>query len=208
MNNNKRISYKNTLIYTIVTAIVSLLILALLFIPSMFDYIYFIAVIELGIFIIIGVCIYKIINYEKNLNKLRDQNSYYIPFSECADYFVKKIDSKGNTYCSNEYSVKDQFGNVKMMKIYPNTETLPTTHVNTINTLNDINCKAGSEGCSMPHKYEKYSLTQIPDSKLLKTNQQKCSVLFVEPVDPALTAYKEYSKIPWTYVKGRCETFY
>ena len=75
MNNNKRISYKNTLIYTIVTAIVSLLILALLFIPSMFDYIYFIAVIELGIFIIIGVCIYKIINYEKNL--LDDELTYY-----------------------------------------------------------------------------------------------------------------------------------
>lgn len=205
MNNNKRISYKNTLIYTIVTAIVSLLILALLFIPSMFDYIYFIAVIELGIFIIIGVCIYKIINYEKHLNELRDQNSYYIPFSECADYFVKKTDSKGNTYCSNEYSVKDQFGNVKMMKIYPTDTALPTTHTQ---TMNDINCKAGTTGCTIPHKYEKYSLTQIPDSKLLKTNQQRCSVLFVEPTDPALTEYKEYTKIPWTYVKGRCETFY
>lgn len=207
MNNNKRISYKNTLIYTIVTAIVSLLILALLFIPSMFDYIYFIAIIELGIFIIIGVCIYKIINYDKNLNKLRDQNSYYIPFSECADYFVKKTDSKGNTYCSNEYNVKDQFGNVKLMKIYPSGVLLPPTHKNTI--INDINCKAGDTECTINDKYEKYSLNQIPDSKLLKTNQQKCSVLFVEPTDPALIpAYSGYTQIPWTHVKGRCETFY
>jgi hypothetical protein len=199
MNDNKKISYKNTLIYTIVTAIVSLLILALLFIPSMFDYIYFIAVIELGIFIIIGVCIYKIINFEKNLNKLRDQDTYYIPFSECADYFVKKNDTKGNTYCSNEYTVKDQYGNDKIMKIYPNTKSLPDKHNNT--TIADITLNTSD-------KHDKYSLNQIPDSKLLKTNQQKCSVLFVEPTATNLAAFTGYTEIPWTYLRGRCETFY
>jgi hypothetical protein len=196
MDDNKKISYKNTLVYTIITAIISLALLVLLAFKSFMEYIYLISIVEVGIFIIIGYCIFKIINFEKSLDSLRDPKKYYIPFSECPDYYVKKFDSKsGEPYCSNEYRVTDAHNNVKLMKIYPSTISLPSKHDD-------------STSVNLSKKYEKLWLNQISSSKDLKTLRDKCSVLSVEPTDTKLLDFKGYTNVPWTSVRGRCEGFF
>jgi hypothetical protein len=196
MDDNKKISYKNTLVYTIIAAIISLGLLVLLAFQAFMDYIYLIAIIETGIFAIIGYCIYKIIKFEKSLDSLRDQRKYYIPFSECPDYFVKKFDNEsGEPYCSNEYRVTDVNNNVNMMKIYPSTVALPTKHDDTTSV-------------TLSQKYEKLWLNKISNSKELVTLKDKCSVLSVEPTNQKLIDYKGYTNVPWTSVRGRCEGFF
>ena len=111
MLDSKKFSYKNTLIYTIITAIVSVGLLVLLAFKGFFDYIYLIAIVELGIFCIIGYCIFRIINYEKGLDRMKLNSNNFIAFNECPDYFVKKFDTSGTPYCSNEYQVKDKVNN-------------------------------------------------------------------------------------------------
>jgi hypothetical protein len=195
MNENKKISYKNTLIYTIVNALISVILIIFLAFPNFREYMYFIAIIEIGIFIIIGYCIYRIITYEKYLESLKNQKNFYIPFTECPDYFVKKFDLKGEPYCSNEYRIKDKTENNYIMKIYPNSVPLPLKHDDTINV-------------DTSQKYDKFWLNQIANSTKLKTVKEKCSVLSVEPTDPTLNEYKGYTGIPWTNIRGRCEGFF
>jgi uncharacterized membrane protein YhaH (DUF805 family) len=61
-NDNKNTSYFNTLIFTIVAGIISLLLLlALVFKPVRDHAMYFIIALEVGIFTIIAVCIYQIV---------------------------------------------------------------------------------------------------------------------------------------------------
>jgi hypothetical protein len=195
MNENKKISYRNTLIYTIVTAVISLALLIMLAFKSFFDYVYLIAIVEVGIFIIIGYCIFKIINYEKSLEALKNQKRYYIPFTECPDYFVKKFNESGEPYCSNEYRIKDKNDNTYLMKVYPDTVPLPTKH-------------DASTSVDQSQKYEKFWLNQIQNAKELRTTKDKCSVVSVEPTDPKLAKYKGYTNVPWTYVRGRCAGFF
>lgn len=195
MNDNKKITYRNTIIYTILAAIVSLGLLVLLAFKSFFDYIYLIAIIEIGIFIIIGYCIYKIITYEKSFEKLKDQKRYYIPFSECPDYYVKKFSNNGEPFCSNEYRVKDANDNTFLMKVYPDTVPLPTKH----DAITSVD---------QSQKYEKFWLNQIENAKELRTTKDKCSVLSVQPTDPKLAKYRGFNNVPWTYVRGRCEGFF
>jgi hypothetical protein len=196
MNANKKISYRNTLLYTIIAAIISLALLVLLAFQSFFEYVYLIAIIEVGIFIIIGYCIYRIVTYEKALEELKNQKRYYIPFAECPDYFVKKFDSKnGDPYCSNEYRVKDASDNMYMMKVYPDSVPLPTKHDD-------------KTSVDQSHKYEKFWLNQVANAKELRTTKEKCSVISVEPTDPKLVNYRGYTDVPWTYVRSRCDGFF
>lgn len=195
MLDSKKFSYKNTLIYTIITAIVSVGLLVLLAFKGFFDYIYLIAIVELGIFCIIGYCIFRIINYEKGLDRMKLNSNNFIAFNECPDYFVKKFDTSGTPYCSNEYQVKDKVNNSYIMKIYPPGIPLPSQHDPSLTPDN-------------ANKYEKFWLNEITNAKELKTMKDKCVVLSTEPTDPRLSKYRGYTNVPWTYVRGRCEGFF
>ena len=192
MKTNKKVSYTNTLIYTVVNAILSLVILIVLFLkPEYNKYIYFIIVLEVGMVAIIAYCIYRIIRYEYLLKKMKDSRNVFIPFSECADYYVKKYDTAGEPYCSNEYRIKGNDNNEYMMKVYPNGVPLPSVHDKTTSIDNS-------------QKYEKFWLNEIGKSSDLPTNRDKCNILEAEPTDPKLSKYNGYTGIPWTYVKARC----
>ena len=192
---NKKISYKNTLIFTICAAVLSIILGAVLFFTSFRDYIYFIAIVEVAIFAIIGYCIYKIVTYEKRLEALRNSQRTTIAFTECPDYYVKKYDPKGVPFCANEYRVKDRQSNESIMKIYPSSIEPPSTH----NPTGQIDTAP---------KYEKFYLGELANAKKLTNSKEKCSVLFTEPSDAALAQYKGYTQIPWTYVRSRCEGFF
>jgi hypothetical protein len=195
MKENKSISYKNTLIYTIIASIISAGLLIGLAFKSIFDYVYLIAVVEVGIFIIIGVCLYKIITYDKRMERLREDRKLIVPFNECPDYYVKKYDrTKGDPYCSNEHRVIDRSGNEYLMKIYPHdVQTLPSTH----NNQDNIDASTS--------KYEKFWLNELGASKELMTNKERCAVVLAPPTNPSFNKYNDYHKMAWTSVRGRCE---
>ena len=197
MNSNKKISYKNTLIFTILSAILSIAIAVCLFFDFIMkkEYLYFVVTLEVGICIIVAYCIYKIINFEKYLDELRNPKNLYIPFSSCPDYFQKLITPNGNPICTNQYQVTDASNNNYLMKIYPNGVNLPPFH----NPNADV---------STSPKYEKFNLNDIGQSTELATTRAKCAVLSVEPTDPAMAKYTGYTQVPWTYVRGRCEGFF
>ena len=63
-------SYFNTLIFTIISGIFSLVLIATLFFDMFKKYIPFIVTVEIGLFLIIGYCIYKIYNNEQKKDYL------------------------------------------------------------------------------------------------------------------------------------------
>lgn len=195
MKENKKISYKNTLIFTIFAAVASIVLIAALFFASFRDYIYFIAIVEIAIFAIIGYCIYKIVTYEKRLEAIRNAKRTSIAFTECPDYYVKKYTEKGAPYCSNEYRVRDRQAVESIMKIYPASIETPPMH----NIAIPVDTAP---------KHEKFLLGEINNSRDLPTTKEKCGVLFNEPSDPKLAQFKGYNNIPWTYVRSRCEGFF
>ena len=192
MKTNKKVSYTNTLIYTIINAMLSLMILVVIFLkPEYNKYIYFIIVLEVGMIAIIAYCVYRMMRYEYIMKALRSNRKVFIPFSECADYYVKKYDPSGEPYCSNEYRVKGQDNNEYMMKVYPNGTPIPSVHDKTTSIDNS-------------QKYEKFWLNEISKAANLPTNRDKCNVLETEPTDPSLSKFIGYTSIPWTHVKARC----
>lgn len=195
MKENKKISYKNTLIFTIFAAVTSVVLIAALFFTSFREYIYFIVIVELAIFAIIGYCIYKIVTYEKRLEALRNAKAKNVAFHECPDYYIKKYDTKGAPFCSNEYRVQDQQANDYIMKIYPSS----------VETPSKIDLSGSIENAS---KHDKFYLNEIPNTRDLVTSKEKCSVLFNEPTAPNLLQVKGYTEIPWTYMRSRCEGFF
>jgi hypothetical protein len=195
MKENKKISYKNTLIFTIVSAVVSIILIVLLAFASFREYIYFIAIVEVAIFAIIGYCIYRIVTYEKRLEALRNEKSKTVSFSECPDYYIKQFDVKGAPFCSNEYRVKDQHSNEYIMKVYPSSVETPST----IDQSTSID--------NAP-KYDKFYLNEISSNKNLVTTKEKCGILYSEPTNPNLLQLKGYTEIPWTYMRSRCEGFF
>lgn len=199
MNSNKKISYQNTLVFTILNAMLAIAIVVCLFFDFIMkkEYLIFVIIVEVGICVIVGYCIYKIINFEKYLEAMRSPKNLYIPFASCPDYFQKIISPTGDQICSNEYVVTDRSNVNYIMKIYPDVAGvhLPPKHDTTTSVENSP-------------KYEKFHLNDISQSDKLLTTKAKCSVVSVEPTDEKLAKYKGYTQVPWTYVRGRCEGFF
>lgn len=192
MSGNDKVSYFNTLIFTIIASIVSLLLLAALFFEIFKDYMIFIVTVEVGIFCIIGWCIYKIVSNANTLDKYKQQANFKIDFTPCPDYYVGKgVD--GQTICSNEYIVEDEYHNKRIMKIYPaddqlNSYPLPNLHVPTY--YNDAK------------PIEKYDSTLIASAQDLQTTRDKCGAILGLKEN-----YKVYSKLPLLGTQERCAQF-
>lgn len=191
-----KISYFNTLMFTIFTGIVSLGVLSFLFFDFGKKFIYFIIAFEVGVFMLIAYCLYKIISGDKKINA---KDKYVVRFDECPDYYSKKI-IEGKEYCFNEYVVKDNAGNVKVIKITPAEIGGVKQDPDSAITLTDIvepNAKL----------YAKFELHKLENDDNIPTYEEKCKYLFKQPpVDEKYNSYRQFTYIPYTYAKSRCES--
>lgn len=193
-NSSRKISYFNTLIFTIIAGILSLLLLAALFFDVLAQWKVFIITIEVGIFLIIGFCIWQIVANEALLDKYKKAKNFDVDFTTCPDYYITKmVDNK--TICSNEYIVEDEYRNKQIMKIYPadneaknEVYPLPNTHTTSYTDS------------SKPS--EKFESGYIQGSTELKDTAGRCGAVLGQN-----TNYKLYSTIPWVGVRARCASF-
>lgn len=194
----RKMSYYNTLIFTIIAGIVSVCLLLLLLFKDFKKYLPFIVTLEVGIFAIIATCIITIFVNESVLNKLKKQMGYQISFTSCPDYYTKRtIGDK--EICSNDYVYFNDKKQPFIMKIYPiddksnptkGARPLPTTHVYEYK---------GDEP-----KWEKFPLNELDSEQSFKDYSQKCAPLFSDPSEPNLQYLKGYSVIPWTTMRSKC----
>uniref|UniRef100_A0A6C0BEE3 Uncharacterized protein n=1 Tax=viral metagenome TaxID=1070528 RepID=A0A6C0BEE3_9ZZZZ len=191
---SKSISYYNTLIFTIISGIISLLLLIALFFDIFKDYITFIITVEVGIFIIIGGCIWAIIANEQLIDKYKQAKNFNIDFTTCPDYFIQRNEG-GKNICSNEYITEDEYKNKFLTKIYPvdnidknEMYPLPKLHVHSY--------------VDSTKPYDKYDSSIIETATDLKETRDKCAAVLGQNIN-----YKLYSAMPWTSAIARCESF-
>lgn len=191
-SDSKKISYFNTLMFTIISSIVSLLLLGMLFFDMFKPYIPFIITVEVGLFAIILWCIYKIYVNEILRDAIKNDRNFTIDFMQCPDYYItRNID--GKSICSNEYITEDQYRNKHIIKIYPadaidRSFSFPSTH--NPNFINSNNPE------------EKFALSDFANNPTLSSNEKKCDAVFGNVAN-----FDTYSRIPWTNVKARCDSF-
>lgn len=196
MRDYKKASYYNTLIFTIISSIVAVSMMALLFFSPFVPYLPFIAASESGLIGVIVFSLFKIIGVENAMDTDKASNNLTIDFDTCPDYFVKIKDvvNTGNTYCSNEHVVRDAALNVNyIMKLYPvdpagSAFVLPQQH--------DASATVRPSAA-----YDKFYLGALDADAAMKTTSQKC-----DPIMNATTgAYKYYDVLPWSYMTSRCD---
>ena len=193
VSDTKKTSYFNTLIFTIISGILSLALLTALFFDIFKQYIPFIITVEIGIFAIIIYSIYRIYTNEKRYDQIKNDRNFAINFRQCPDYYVTKtIDDK--TICSNEYIMENKYRKKEMIKIYPadvegsTSYTFPSVHnPNFVNSANP---------------QEKFEIDSFAANPTLPTNQKKCEAVFGNN-----NQFVHYSKLPWTSVKSRCNSY-
>ena len=201
---NRRISYVRTLIFTIVSALLSVVLFGVAFIKGAREWLLFIIITEVGIFSIIVWCIIAIINREKKLQELRNPKNYVIKFDNCPDYYVKRYDTVSQDYfCSNEYVVTDTRNPTKklIMKLFPeNDNSSPAVHSPTYKVQNVTGAS------SNPQPIDKFMISDIMTK--IDNNEARCKIVnpnILESTSDALTGYKN---VPWTSVQKRCENLY
>ena len=195
-------SYFNTLIFTIVTGIISLLLLLSLFIPVVNqNAFYFIIAVEAGIFSVIAICIFKIMYNEYEVNKrMRNLKTTKLSLNECPEYFVRTKNGS-DTNCTNNYKVQDSNGQKYTLRIYPDDPLtpLPTTLPAATQDKNEV-----------------FMLHQLEQAVDLKDASAQCAMVMKEPpINTATTAaqantlrqYVGYSKLPWMYAQSRCAPY-
>lgn len=195
---DKKVSYFNTLVFTIITGIVSLLLLTLFFFQIGKEYMVFLITLEAGIFAIIAVCIYRIVSFEKRKQSKADQNNYVMNFSTCPDYYVKRMVGD-RTYCFNDYTSTDANGNKYIMKLYPvEVNGTPITMPATITPSNSVS--------PSDYLYEKFELNALEKDSTLKTFKDKCALIYETPADK-VQKYSHLPSLPWTFAASRCQSF-
>lgn len=200
-NNDSKVSYFNTLIFTIVAGIISLLLLLSLFSDTVKqNAFYFIIAVEIGIFTVIGICIFQIIANEAKLRALKKQIGAKINFYDCPEYFTKE-EKDGDTLCVNNYTIRDISGKKLTLRIYPVDKDMPLPSALPTSTIT---------------KNEKFSLYQIEQDPEFKTAKDQCAFVLSEPnVNSAtssaqkerLNRYVGYSKLPWMHARSRCAAY-
>lgn len=194
-SNDRKVSYFNTLLFTIITGIVSLCILALLFFEFGKKLIYFIIAFEVGVFILIAYCIYKIVSGEKK--KLKSGDKYVVRFDECPDYYTKK-EIDGKVWCYNDYVIKDLSGKIFVIRLTPSEINNVPQDVPT--TISVTNSRLANDPV-----YSKFELKALETDDKIPSYEDKCKLLFkMPPAEDKYTKHMHYTYIPWTYAKSRC----
>lgn len=203
MEDNAKKSYFRTLIFTVISALLSLAIFGLLFWKPELKV--FVITVEIGIFAIIGYTIYSIVQHEKLLNQMSDPARFRFGFETCPDYYIKRTDEETRKdFCSNEYIVVDKerpLSNKYLMKIVEENAVLPSKHSATFATK-DPETKI----TSYPAKHDKFYLDDFYAAELV-SNKERCDV-----IDPNVITqnpkFEGYKSLPWTYVRSRCDGLY
>lgn len=194
----KKVSYFNTLVFTIVSAIISVLLLLVLLMKDGNKMLPFIITLEIGIFCIIALCIVQIVMNERLNNRLKANKNMQMDFSTCPDYFTKRT-FDNRELCANEYITVDERGQKYIMKMYPEDDTTQgTSGARPLPPSHTFDYKTDDP------KYEKFFLTEIDSEKLLTTPGQKCAPLFAKPSDPNLQYLKGYDLVQWTTMRSKC----
>ena len=184
----QRVAYFNTLVFTIISGIVSLAILIFMFFKPAAKLYPFLITVEVGIFLIIIITITQIIIAEKERDKYKNKKNFTINFTTCPDYYIEKnVDNK--KICSNEYIVEDENRVRRIMKILPadDSYTFPPLHELAYTT---------------DSARDKFNNLVIDNATELKDNLGKCAALYGR--NPA---FIDYSRIPWSSVQARCDSY-
>lgn len=196
-NENSKISYFNTLIFTIVSGIISLLLLLALFFEIGKKYAYLIIMVEFGIFSIILLCIIQIIINERRIAAAKNQRYNKISLQRCPDYFQQITDGNNAVNCKNGFNILYPDGSQKKILIYPSNPTSQFDQVFPQVTA------------SSP-KYLSFPLYSTEQSDKLKNANDQCGVIMKDPLptDTVLAPdFTGYSQTPWTYARSRCEQY-
>lgn len=194
---DQKLSYFNTLIFTIIAGIFSLLLMGLLLIEKMRKWMPMIVTVEIGIFLIIAICIWQIYKNEKEKESYAKSANFYIDFKQCPDYFITTTTPDGKQVCSNENTTI--YNRRKyLMKIYPQNDidasySLPENHATTYTAPTNMNSNS---------ILEKYEISSIETADRLPDNLNKCKA-----VGGSIPEFKIFSKLPLTGVKARCDTY-
>lgn len=205
MANDNKQSYMHTLIFTIISGIFSILLLLALSFKGGRDYLPFIVTLEVGIFIIIIVCIYQIYKRAKLQEIFKQRGIKSIDFNICPDYFTKRADGDRD-FCANEYIQTDENMQSKIIKIYPADDVIdgkrvfPSTNNRDIATI--VNNGRTSPNCQ---KCDGFYLDELDREPSLKTPREKCGPLFNPPSGSNLSYLSGYHLLPWTTMKAKCE---
>lgn len=203
-NDNSKVSYFNTLIFTIVSGIISLLLLMLLFFDMGRQNAYLIVTVEIGIFTVIAFCVYQIIKNESLLNSLKKTVSAKISFSECPEYFNKST-SGDDVICWNNYNSTMPGGRTYLVKIYDAATPLPP-----------VLPEQGLEYNTSMLKRDAFKLYEIEQTPAFKDAKQECEYIMSEPVVSAartpadaefMNKFVGYSKTPWVHARARCAPY-
>jgi hypothetical protein len=204
MEESRSKSYFRTLIFTVVASILSMALFGVLFVKR--ELMTFVILVEIGIFAIIGYCIYSIVNHEKLLSKMNNPNNYNLRFDSCPDYFIKRYDDVSNKeFCSNEYVVVDKKSPLSkkvLMKIVEENGTLPAKHTPT------YMMKDKSTGIQIaPKPSDKFMIDTMMAPELL-TNKDRCDVIRTNVAPRADGKFDGFKGVPWTYTRTRCDGLY
>jgi len=187
---NKNRSYYNLLLFTIISALISLALIIGLYFKGLTEYLTFIITVIVGIFFIICWCIYSILRTEYLMNLRKDTLNYTVSFDKCPDYYTQTRDSNGNITCLNNYSFTTPNGENYIIKIYPMTVSpSPNIYYNSANSSN------------IP-KYESFPLKEI--SSTVSSYNDQCSIFSKNLSSTVPTNYIDYNNIPWTNIKSQC----
>jgi len=196
MSSNKKIEYFNTLIFTVITGIVSLIVLCMLFFDFGKKFVYLIIMFELGVFVIIGLCIYEIMKAE---TKKTNVDGYQIRFNQCPDYY-SSVSLNGTDYCMNWFQGKDAFGKDVIIRVYP----LQDSFGNEITVNKEF--PASELTPAQTSTYTNFALYDLEKEERLPTQNKKCDVIFKPSRDTNLAKYAGHSVVPWTYARSRCQS--
>ena len=175
----------------------SVCLLVLLLFKDFRKYLPFIITLEVGIFGVIATCITTIFVNESVLDKLKKQMGYQISFSDCPDYFTKRIIGD-KEICSNDYVYFNEKRQPFIMKIYPADDKSSPSGVHPLPTTHVYEYK-GDEP-----KWEKFPLSELESEQSFKDYSQKCAPLFSDPSAPNLLYLKGYNLVPWTTMRSKC----
>ena len=196
---NKKTSYFNTLVFTIIAGIVSLCIMGLFFFDIGKEFMVFLIALEVGIFSIIAFTIFKIYKYEKDIQS--KGGALTMSFDECPDYYVKR-DVGGKDYCFNEYHMQDVDGTNTIVKIQP--LSIAGTQV----PMNQGTITASDSVDAQDPLYAKFELRKLQNDITIPSSEQKCSLVYSVPRTSQYTAtYSHIPDLPWTYARSRCQSF-
>lgn len=196
---DKKIAYFNTLIFTVITGIVSLIVLSFLFFDFGKAFIYLIVIFEMGVFIIIGTCIYFIIKAEGDK---KNKTDYLVNIDQCPDYYTKTTNVlDGKDYCLNYHQGSDALGTRVLTRIFP----MKNANGDDLMVSRSIRLSEISPVASQSD-YNNFPLYSLQTDEKLNDTAKRCDAIFRKPSASLGTngAYDSHSLMPWTYARSRC----